>query len=150
MNMLMKNSFSHSLYFKSNRDSWFNPTIFLSKRVVIPTERCHYLYRKVSSFIKEGTSNGKASSFLLNDAFIPMERRRYPYRKVVLFLPEDIFIHTKNCPWLPANFPNRFIFLADLFIVEERQGKKPSLSIGRNKTIKPFLLLKFCDNLDIF
>ncbi|WP_149867482.1 hypothetical protein [Bartonella apihabitans] len=87
---------------------------------------------------------------LLKDAFIAMERRRYLYQKGSLFLPEDIFIHTKNCPWLPANFPNRFIFLADLFIVEERQSKKPSLSIVQIKTIKPLLLLKFCDNLVVF
>lgn len=108
--VLLKNSFDHSLHFKSSRHSTFNPTIFLSKRVVIPTERCHYLYRKVSSFIKEGTSNGKVSLPLLKDAFIPMERRRYLYQKGSLFLPEEIFVPTEKCLWFPAFSSIRFSF----------------------------------------
>ena len=141
----LKNSFDHSLHFKSNRHSTFNPIIFLSKRVVIPPERCHYLYRKVSSFIKEGTSNGKASLSLLKDAFIPMERRRYLYQKGSLFLPGEIFVLTER-----VSLVSGFFFYPVQFYRRERQGKKPSLSIVQIKTIKPLLLLKFCDNLDVF
>lgn len=77
MNMLMKNSFSHSLYFKSNRDSWFNPAIFITAVVISLTRRCHYNCRKIPLFLWKGV-------------VIPIEKWCYFYRKIFLSIPKTV------------------------------------------------------------